>query len=96
MVNPSNPFVLRAQVACAAHELPLEPEFKGNGYVATGHPRMPRALYEAIWELEKSATAVEIFGQDVVDHYLNAAKVEQNTYDSVVHDWERERYLERG
>ena len=38
---------------------------------------------------------VEIFGQDVVDHYLNAARVEQETYDSIVHDWERERYLER-
>jgi DEAD/DEAH box helicase domain-containing protein len=26
VVNPQNPFVLRAQVACAAHELPLVPE----------------------------------------------------------------------
>jgi glutamine synthetase len=57
---------------------------------------MPRALYEAITELERSDAAVEIFGQDVVDHYLNAAKVEQEVYDSVVHPWDRERYLERG
>jgi glutamine synthetase len=78
------------------HELPLDPEFKGNGYLATGVQRMPRALYEAIWELERSEAAVEIFGQDVVDHYLNAARVEQETYDSIVHPWERERYLERG
>ncbi|MBI3751156.1 MAG: glutamine synthetase [Chloroflexi bacterium] len=78
------------------HKLKLQPEFKGNGYVAKGVERMPRALYEAIWELEKSKAAVEIFGQDVVDHYLNAARVEQQVYDSVVHDWERERYLERG
>jgi glutamine synthetase len=78
------------------HELELVPEFKGNGYVAKGVPRMPRALYEAISELERSKAAVEIFGQDVVDHYLNAARVEQEMYDSVVHDWERERYLERG
>ena len=56
------------------HELPLDPEFKGNGYLATGVQRMPRALYEAIWELERSEAAVEIFGQDVVDHYLNAAQ----------------------
>ena len=76
--------------------LDLQPEFKGNGYVATGVPRMPRALYEAIGELERSKAAVEIFGQDVVDHYLNAARVEQETYDSVVHPWDRERYLERG
>ena len=75
----------------------LEPpdEFKGNGYIATGVPRMPRALYEAITELEKSKAAVEIFGDDVVAHYLNAARVEQEMYDSIVHDWDRERYLER-
>jgi glutamine synthetase len=76
--------------------LELKPEFKGNGYVATGVPRMPRALYEAIGELERSKAAVEIFGQDIVDHYLNAARVEQDAYDAVVHDWDRERYLERG
>jgi glutamine synthetase len=56
---------------------------------------MPRALYEAIWELERSAAAVEIFGQDVVDHYLNAARYEQQVYDAVVHPWDRRRYLER-
>ena len=77
------------------HEIPLEPEFKGNGYVATGVPRMPRALWEAIQSLETSKAAVDIFGQDVVDHYLNAARVEQEVYDSVVHNWDRERYLER-
>jgi glutamine synthetase len=76
--------------------LELQPEFKGNGYIAKGVPRMPRALYEAIRELEQSEAAVAIFGQDVVDHYLNAARVEQELYDSVVHDWERERYLECG
>jgi glutamine synthetase len=78
-------------------EQKLEPpaEFRGNGYVATGVPRMPRALWEAIPELEGSEAAVSIFGQDVVDHYLNAARVEQQAYDSVVHAWDRERYLER-
>jgi glutamine synthetase len=78
------------------HGLKLAPEYKGNGYIAKGVSRMPRGMYEAIWELERSKAAVEIFGQDVVDHYLNAARVEQELYDSVVHDWDRERYLERG
>jgi glutamine synthetase len=78
------------------HGLDLAPEYKGNGYVATGVPRMPRALWEAIGELERSQAAREIFGDDVVDHYLNAARVEQDLYDSVVHPWDRERYLERG
>ena len=78
------------------HGLELEPEFKGNGYAAQGHPRMPRALWEAIGELERSEAAREIFGDDVVDHYLNAIRVEQMQYDAVVHNWDRERYLERG
>ena len=78
------------------HGLELVPEYKGNGYVATGVPRMPRALWEAIGELERSEAARELFGDDVVAHYLNAARVEQEIYDSVVHNWDRERYLERG
>src|SRR5215216_4829413 len=36
------------------HGLELTPEFKGNGYIAKGVARMPRALYEAIRELEGS------------------------------------------
>ena len=57
-----------------ARDSSCTPEFKGNGYIATGVQRMPRALWEAIQALEKSEAAVEIFGQDVVDHYLNAAR----------------------
>jgi len=79
-----------------SNKVEAPPEYKGNGYVATGCDRMPRALHEAIIELERSEAAVEIFGADVIAHYLNAARVEQHTYDAVVHPWERERYLERG
>ncbi|MEZ4595374.1 MAG: glutamine synthetase family protein [Chloroflexota bacterium] len=71
------------------------PELRGNGYVATGCDRMPRALHEAIRALEGSRAAVGILGQDVVDHYLNAARVEQQAFDEAVHPWERQRYLER-
>lgn len=78
------------------HEVEPPAEYKGNGYVATGCDRMPRALWESIIELERSKVAREIFGDDIVDHYLNAARVEQQTYDAIVHDWDRERYLERG
>jgi glutamine synthetase len=53
-------------------------------------------LHEAIRELEASEAAAEIFGANVVAHYLNAARVEQETYDAIVHPWDRERYLERG
>ena len=78
------------------HKIEPPAEYKGNGYLAKGCDRMPRALYESIDLLEKSKAAVQIFGQDVVDHYLNAARVERDAYDAVVHAWDRERYLERG
>ncbi len=78
------------------HKIEPPAEYKGNGYVAKRCDKMPRALYEAIELLAKSKAAVEIFGQDVVDHYLNAARVERDAYDSAVHAWDRERYLERG
>ena len=77
------------------HKVEAPPEYRGNGYEATGCDRMPRALYESIRCLEESEAAVEIFGQDVVDHYLNYARVEQEAYDAIVHPWDRERYLER-
>jgi glutamine synthetase len=78
------------------HKIEPPAEFHGNGYAATGCDRMPRALYEAVGLLEGSKAAVEIFGQDVVDHYLNAARVERDAYDAAVHAWDRQRYLERG
>ena len=95
-----NPYLAYASVLGAGLlgiEREIEPpdEYHGNGYVATGCDRMPRALHEAIRELENSEAAVEIFGADVVAHYLNAARVEQEQYDAVVHPWDRERYLER-
>ena len=63
---------------------------------ARGVQRIPRALWEAAQLLEESTLARKIFGDDVVEHYVNTARVEQDTYDSVVTCWERQRYLERG
>jgi len=96
-----NPYLAYAAVIGAGLlgvDRKIEPpdEYVGNGYLATGCDRMPRALYDAIRELEASKAAVDIFGADVVAHYLNAARVEQETYDAIVHPWDRERYLERG
>jgi glutamine synthetase len=96
-----NPYLALAAVIGAGlygieHAIEPPGEYVGNGYVATGCDRMPRALHEAIRELEASAPATEIFGADVVAHYVNMARVEQEQYDAVVHPWDRERYLERG
>jgi glutamine synthetase len=43
----------------------------------------------------KSEVAREAFGDDVVEHYLNNARVELNAFNSAVTDWERVRGFER-
>mgnify|MGYP001082648246 CR=1 FL=1 len=39
--------------------------------------------------------AREVFGDEVVDHYVHAARVEVAAFDSAVTDWERVRGFER-
>jgi glutamine synthetase len=97
----ANPYLAYAAIIGAGlhgieHRIEPPPEYKGNAYEATGVSRVPRALWESVELLEKSALAREIFGDDVVAHYVNTARVEQEAFDSVVTCWERQRYLERG
>ena len=56
---------------------------------------MPKTLREAIGELERSRLARTAFGDRVVDHYLHAARLEQQAFDQVVTDWELIRNFER-
>jgi glutamine synthetase len=97
----SNPYLAFAAVLAAGLdgiERQIEPtaEFAGNGYTATDLPRIPKTLYRAIDAWQTSALARRAFGDVVHGHYLNMAQVEQDTFDAVVTDWERARYLERG
>jgi glutamine synthetase len=39
--------------------------------------------------------ARDAFGVEVVDHYLNAARVELDAFDAAVTDWELRRGFER-
>ena len=51
---------------------------------------MPRALYGDL-RAERSDAVVAIFGQDVIDHYLNAANVERRPTTPIATSWDRER-----
>ncbi|WP_220817040.1 glutamine synthetase family protein [Amycolatopsis echigonensis] len=94
-----NPYLaVAAMIAAGLHgienELPLEPEFVGNAY-ASDKPTVPVTLAEAAQVLERSRIARDAFGADVVDHYLNAARIEREAYERAVTDWERIRGFER-
>lgn len=94
-----NPYLAVAATIAAGlhgieHALPLEPEFHGNAY-RSQRPRVPRTLREAAKLFGESKVARTAFGDDVVDHYRNAAQVELDAFDAAVTDWERIRGFER-
>jgi len=94
-----NPYLaISAMIAAGLHGiengLPLEDEFAGNAY-ETDKPHVPTSLKEARELFAASSVAREAFGDEVVEHYLNAARVEIEAYESAVTDWERYRTFER-
>jgi glutamine synthetase len=94
-----NPYLaVAALIAAGLHgveqELELEDEFVGNAY-ASDRPTVPTTLKESAELLAGSTIAREAFGKDVIDHYLNAAKVELDAFEAAVTDWEKVRGFER-
>ncbi|NUT59367.1 MAG: glutamine synthetase [Agromyces sp.] len=87
-----------ALIAAGLHgiEQELEPEdlFVGNAY-ESDVARVPATLRESADLFAGSAVAREAFGDEVVEHYLNNARVELAAFDAAVTDWERVRGFER-
>jgi glutamine synthetase len=95
-----NPYLaISALIAAGLHGvdagLELEPALEGNAYEATDRPQVPSTLRDARDLFAQSAIAREAFGQEVVDHYINNARVELEAFDAAVTDWERYRGFER-
>ncbi len=95
-VNPH--LALAALIAAGLHgieqELALEPAFEGDAY-KSDKPRVPHNIYEARDAFAASDMVEKAFGADVVDHYLNRARVEIDAFEAAVTDWERYRGFER-
>ncbi|MBN2495594.1 MAG: glutamine synthetase [Deltaproteobacteria bacterium] len=96
-VNPYLAFAatLAAGLDGVAQKLEPDPPFEGNAYACEGIERVPRTMPEAIRTLEASELAGQAFGEQVVEHYLRLARLEQAGLDRYVTDWERMRYFER-
>ncbi len=76
------------------NKLELEDMTRGNGYEAD-KPHVPTTLREAADLFENSAAARSIFGDEMVKHLVNAARIEIRAFDSAITDWERVRGFER-
>ncbi|MDQ0574899.1 glutamine synthetase family protein [Agromyces albus] len=87
-----------ALIAAGLHgidqELELDELFAGNAY-ESDIARVPATLRESAELFAGSAIAMEAFGHEVVEHYLNNARIELAAYDAAVTDWERVRGFER-
>ncbi len=95
-----NPYLaMAAQIAAGIdgieNKMELEPEFKGDAYGAQKARGIPETLRDATATLNKSKMLRAAMGDDVIDHYVHAAKWEQFEYDRRVTDWEVARGFER-
>jgi glutamine synthetase len=96
----ANPYLAFAATIAAGlhgiqHKLKAPKPYEGSAYEDTTLAQVPKTLREAIGELERSKVARTAFGDRVVDHYLHAARLEQQAFDQAVTDWDLLRYFER-
>jgi glutamine synthetase len=75
-------------------KLELPEACPGNAYTA-GFAQVPTTLREAADLWENSPIARAAFGDEVVAHYRNMARVELDAFDAAVTDWELRRSFER-
>ncbi|MEM6848243.1 MAG: glutamine synthetase family protein [Pseudomonadota bacterium] len=96
-LNPH--LALAAQIAAGLdgveRGLTLEPETSGDLYAAEGVREVPRTLRAAIEALDGSAMLRAAMGEDVIDHYVRAARWEVEANDRAVTDWDVMRGFER-
>ena len=96
----ANPYLAFAATIAAGlhgiqHKLKAPKVYEGNAYEDATLAQVPKTLREAIAELERSKVARAAVGDRVLDHYLHAARLEQQAFDQAVTDWELIRYFER-
>jgi glutamine synthetase len=96
-VNPH--LALAGMIAGALHGiengLSLEPALAGNAYEDASAPRVPPTLRDALGVWQTGSVSSRAFGDEVVEHYANAAAIELAAYDAAVTDWELYRGFER-
>lgn len=94
-----NPYLAVAGLVAAGlhgieRKLELPDACDGNAYTGD-YAHVPTTLREAAELWEHGEVARTAFGDEVVDHYRNMARVELEAFDAAVTDWELRRSFER-
>jgi glutamine synthetase len=95
-----NPYLaIAAQIAAGLagleEGLELEAEFTGDAYGAEGAREIPKTLRAATAAADRSGMLRAAMGDAVIDHYVHAARWEQEDFDTKVTDYEVIRGFER-
>jgi glutamine synthetase len=96
----ANPYLafaatMAAGMAGVEEGLDCGPVYEGNAYVDPELVSLPRTLRDAARLLDQSKLARRAFGDAAVDFYVHTARLEVQSFDDAVTDWERLRYFER-
>ena len=86
---------LAAGLAGIEGEMAMPDPVSGDVYGMEDVPALPATLREATDALRASAMLRAAMGDEVVDHYVRMAEVEQEAFDAAVTDWEIARGFER-
>ena len=94
-----NPYLaLACQLAAGIdgieNEMELGEPAEGDTYSGDA-AEIPRTIRGAATALDESGMLRRAFGDEVIDHYVHAARWEQQALDQTVTDWERNRGFER-
>ena len=76
------------------NELSMPDPLAGDAY-SSEVEHLPTTLRDAAALFSESTIARAAFGDEMVEHYLNQARIEVEAYDAAVTDWERVRGFER-
>lgn len=95
-----NPYLAFAALLAAGldgidNKMELEDAFVGDAYAGEGVQEIPSTLRDAIKLADESGFLRRALGDDVVDHYVHAARWEQHETDRRVTDWDLRRGFER-
>ncbi len=96
----ANPYLafaatIAAGLAGIEENLDCGEPFVGDAYKAENLRSVPHNLPAAAESLNRSRVARHAFGDEVVNHYVHLARLEQEAFDKAVTDWERRRYFDR-